>query len=76
MKYIEAVILTICMAIVWFPFLCIGGITMFVVEIMSFVMEQITDDSYAHGGVTDIFKRYVATIRKTYTQIINYDKQR
>lgn len=76
MKYIEAVILTICMAIVWFPSLCIGGITMFVVEIVSFVMEQITDDSYAHGGVTDIFKWYVATIRKTYTQIINYDKQR
>lgn len=74
MKYIEAVILTICMAIVWFPALCIGGITMFIIEIVSFVMEQITDDGYVHGGVTDLFKWYVATIRKTYTQIINYDK--
>lgn len=76
MKYIEAVIFTICMAIVWFPALCIGGIAMFIAEIVSFVMEQITDDRYTHGGVTDLFKWYVATIRKTYTQIINYDKQR
>lgn len=74
MKYIEAVILTICMAIVWSPFLCIGGIVMFIFEIVSFVMEQITDDTYAHGAVTDVFKWYVATIRKTYTQIINYNK--
>ena len=75
MKYIEAVILTICMAIVWLPSLCIGGIAMFLIEIVSFIMEQITNDSYTHGGVTDLFKWYVATIRKTYTQIINYDKQ-
>lgn len=74
MKYIEAVILTICMAIVWFPFLCIGGIVVFIVEIVSFVVEQITDNTYTHGGVTDVFKWYVATIRKTYTQIIKYDK--
>lgn len=74
MKYIEAVILTICMAIVWFPFLCIGGIVVFIVEIVRFVMEQITYNTYTHGGVTDVFKWYVATIRKTYTQIINYDK--
>lgn len=62
------------MAIVWFPFLCIGGIVAFIVEIVSFVVEQITDNTYTHGGVTDVFKWYVATIRKTYTQIINYDK--
>lgn len=74
MKYIEAVILTICMAIVWFPFLCIGGIVVFIVEIVCFVVEQITDNTYTHGGVTDVFKWYIATIRKTYTQIINYDK--
>lgn len=74
MKYIEAVILAICMAIVWFLPLCIGCIVVLIVEIVSFVMEQITDDIYTHGGVTNIFKWYVATIRKTYTQIINYDK--
>ena len=74
MKYIEAIIITICMAIIWFPTLCIGSISMFIVEIVSFIIEQITDDSYAHGGVPDVFKWYVATIRKTYTQIINYDK--
>lgn len=75
MKYIEAVILTICMAIVWFPCLCISVIVVFPIEIVSFIMEQITDDSYTHGGVTDLFKWYVATIRKTFTQIINYDKR-
>lgn len=75
MKYIEAVILAICMAIVWFPFLCIGVIVIFPIEIVSFIMEEITNDSYTHGGVTDLFKWYVATIRKTYTQIINYDKR-
>lgn len=75
MKYIEAVILTICMAIVWFPCLCISVIVMFPIEIVSFIMEEITNDSYTHGGFTDLFKWYVATIRKTYTQIINYDKR-
>lgn len=62
------------MAIVWAPSLCIGSIVVFIVEIVSFVMEQITNNIYTHGGVTDVFKWYVATIRKTYTQIINYDK--
>ena len=63
------------MAIVWFPFLCIGVIVMFPIEIVSFIMEEITNDGYTHGGVTDLLKWYVATIRKTYTQIINYDKR-
>lgn len=62
------------MALLWFPFLCIGSIVTFIAEIVSFIIEQITDDRHTHGGVTDVFKWYVATIRKTYTQIINYDK--